>query len=333
MNPQENLAALYEPYLQQIDCPKWRETVLSTVAAMNDGNLPIMLGFIDDLPAIKPLSHKLTEDSVIIDGNLTYNEQQRITATLRHLMPWRKGPFTIGDITIDAEWQCHMKWNRIKDKITSLKNRSVLDVGSNNGYFGWRMRGAGARQIIGVDPALISVMQFFAINHLIQDYSHVVFPLKMEDIPAKLENFDTVFSMGVLYHRRGPLDHINELYEALRAGGELVIETLVIAGEDGTAFMPPGRYARMNNVWFLPSVATLQTWLEKIGFCDVKLIDLHQTTPEEQRATEWKPGVSLREYLDPDDINKTIEGHPPPLRATLTALKPAEKQRLKRYEL
>tara|TARA_R110002126_G_scaffold291807_1_gene459665 strand:+ start:106161 stop:107162 length:1002 start_codon:yes stop_codon:yes gene_type:complete len=327
------LATIYEPYLQQLDCPKWRKIVTDQLAEMNDGNLPAMLAILNDMPPVKPLSHQLDKDSVIIDGALTYNEQQQINAAFRHLMPWRKGPFTVGDIHIDAEWQCHMKWNRIKDKITPLKNRAVLDVGSNNGYFGWRMRGAGARHVLGVDPALVSIIQFFAINHLIQDFNHVIFPLKMEKIPARLANFDSIFSMGVLYHRRAPLDHISELYEALRAGGELIIETLVVEGEDGMAFMPPGRYARMNNVWFLPSVATLQTWLEKIGFCDIKMIDLHQTSPDEQRATAWKPGVSLREYLDPDDINKTIEGHPPPLRVTLTAQKPAELQRLKRYEL
>ena len=112
-----------------------------------------------------------------------------------------------------------------------------------------------------------------------------------------------------------------------------MIETIVVEGEDGMAFMPPGRYARMNNVWFLPSVPTLSSWLQKIGFEDVKTVDVQMTSIDEQRTTEWKPGVSLKEYLNPDDLNKTIEGHPGPLRATLIATKPKTAKRLKRYEL
>jgi tRNA (mo5U34)-methyltransferase len=45
-------------------------------------------------------------------------------------------------------------------------------------------------------------------------------PLGIEQLPA-LNAFDTVFSMGVLYHRRSPLDHLWQLKDQLvrrRAG-------------------------------------------------------------------------------------------------------------------
>lgn len=334
MNNLTRFRDLYAPYTHFDNASLWYRVFDAVMADYNDGNLDALLNILNDLPNItKKVQTDFTSDAVTIGGDAEYNDIQKINAVLRQLIPWRKGPFQIFDIHVDSEWRSNLKWNRLKDKISPLNDRKVLDVGSNNGYYGWRMRGAGAAQVIGIDPSVLAVIQHFAINHIIRDYSHVIFPLKMEDIPPRLEYFDTVFSMGVLYHRRGPLDHIQELYDALRTGGELVIETLVVEGGDGYSFVPPGRYARMNNVWFLPSVSTLKIWLDKIGFDDIIDIDLHATTIDEQRTTEWKPGASLVDFLDPEDPTKTIEGHPAPLRVTLRATKPNRQNRLKRYQL
>ena len=56
--------------------------------------------------------------------------------------------------------------------------------------------------------------------------------------------------MGVLYHRRSPIDHLLELKGCLQTGGELVLETLVIDGGLGEVLVPENRYAKMRNVWF-----------------------------------------------------------------------------------
>jgi len=148
-----------------------------------------------------------------------------------------------------------------------------------------------------------------------------VLPLGIEDIPAELACFDTVFSMGVLYHRRSPLDHLFELRGCLRPGGELVLETLIIEGDEGTVFMPEGRYAKMRNVWFLPSIKTMLLWLRRCGFKEVVCVDTNRTSVKEQRSTEWMRFESLRDFLDPNDHSRTIEGHPAPLRAVFTATK------------
>ncbi|PMC22346.1 tRNA 5-methoxyuridine(34)/uridine 5-oxyacetic acid(34) synthase CmoB, partial [Klebsiella aerogenes] len=44
--------------------------------------------------------------------------------------------------------------------------------------------------------------------------------------------------MGVLYHRRSPLDHLWQLKDQLAPGGELVLETLVIEGDENTVLVP-----------------------------------------------------------------------------------------------
>jgi tRNA (mo5U34)-methyltransferase len=141
-------------------------------------------------------------------------------------------------------------------------------------------------------------------------------------MPAKLGAFDTVFSMGILYHRRSPMDHLRELRELLRPGGQLVLETLVVEGSEGTTLVPEGCYAKMPNVWYLPSPDTLLSWMRKNGFKNPRMVDLSTTTIDEQRSTKWMAFESLADFLDPDDHSKTIEGHPAPVRAVFLAEAP-----------
>jgi tRNA (mo5U34)-methyltransferase len=241
---------------------------------------------------------------------------------LKQLSPWRKGPFDIGNIHIDAEWRSDMKWARLAGEIGPLDGRSILDVGCGNGYYAMRMVEAGAGLVIGIDPTLLFVAQFAAIRKLKGTTRVHVLPLRMEELPPNARTFDTTFSMGVLYHRREPLSHLQQLRDSLSPGGELVLETLVYPGEHRDIIEPEGRYARMRNVWHLPTVPALIEWVESAGFLDVRVIDVTRTTTAEQRATDWMRFESLREALDPADSSRTIEGLPAPTRAVLIASAP-----------
>ena len=240
---------------------------------------------------------------------------------LKALMPWRKGPFHIAGIDIDCEWRSDLKWERLRHAIAPLAGRTVLDIGCGSGYHCWRMRAAGAALVVGIDPTPLYAMQFQALQHYINDPRVQMWPLGIEDLPDDMPCFDTLFSMGLLYHRRSPLDHLQQLRALLRPGGELVLETLVVAGDARTCLMPQGRYAKMRNVWFIPSVAMLTIWLTRCGWRNVRLIDCTATTTHEQRATEWMAFESLADFLDPADPTRTVEGYPAPLRAVLTAQK------------
>jgi tRNA (mo5U34)-methyltransferase len=183
------------------------------------------------------------------------------------------------------------------------------------------MAGAGAELVIGIDPTQLFLAQFLALKRFLGDQWPVhLLPLGIEDLPAELHAFDTVFSMGVLYHRRSPMDHLLELRGCLKRGGELILETLVIEGTAGSVLVPSGRYAKMRNVWFIPSPETLTGWIERCGFRDVRIIDVSPTTTDEQRATDWMRFESLADYLDPADPSKTIEGYPAPRRAIFSAI-------------
>ncbi len=253
---------------------------------------------------------------------LDENDSSAIRKSLLSLSPWRKGPFEIGSVTIDAEWQSDLKWNRLKDGIAPLEDRNVLDIGCGNGYYALQMYAAGARSVIGIDPTILYVMQFRAISRFTAAKRVFVLPLRLHELPGHAHAFDTTFSMGVLYHQRSPIDHLRQLKSTLRPGGQLVLETLFLPGKESFACTPVDRYARMRNVWLLPSVAELRTWLQRSGFADVQIIDETVTTTNEQRSTEWMAFESLAEALDPVDPSQTVEGWPAPRRVVAIANAP-----------
>ena len=238
---------------------------------------------------------------------------------LLELAPWRKGPFELNGIHIEAEWRSDLKWNRFSDHIEPLTNRLVLDVGAGNGWYALRMREAGATWVIGVDPTLLFVAQFEALRILTGATGIHILPIGIESLPTDCHTFDTTFSMGVLYHQRNPEEHLSQLKGTLRRGGQLVLETLVYPGDDHKIIEPEHRYARMRNVWHLPTVPTLLDWVSDAGFENIDLVNVTTTTIEEQRTTDWMPYESLAAALDPNDPGTTVEGMPAPVRAILTA--------------
>ena len=286
------------------------------------GDLPRWRAALASLPLLPATGLHLNSARVGFSGAAPEEKIASLRTALMGLHPWRKGPYELCGLHIDTEWRSDWKWDRLAPALSPLTGRRVLDVGCGNGYHCWRMKGAGAAEVIGIDPTPLFVLQFKAIQHYLNIDSVHVLPLALEQLPPKLKSFDTTFSMGVLYHRRSPMDHLTDLRDTLAPGGQLVLETLVVEGGEDTVFVPPDRYARMGNVWFLPSPAALMKWMSKTGFIDVELVALNQTTVAEQRSTEWMTFYSLSNFLDSDDHNKTVEGHPAPRRAIITARLP-----------
>jgi tRNA (mo5U34)-methyltransferase len=315
------------PQLDAMGQERWSEQLRALIperlAFDGHGKMAGWLDALQSLPQTRPSRIELRDNVTIGSGaDLGQVSRDELIAKLQAFHPWRKGPYNFFGIEIDTEWRSDWKWERVLPHIQPLAGRRVLDVGCGNGYHGWRMRGAGADFVLGIEPFLLSVQQFQVMQRYLRDPRHHVIPIGIEDVPPDLACFDSVFSMGVLYHRRSPLDHLFELKGCLRRGGELILETLIVEGDQETIFMPQGRYAKMRNVWFLPSIAAMTLWLQRCGFTDIACVDTNRTSREEQRSTEWMRFESLADFLDPDDAEKTIEGHPAPLRAIFTATKP-----------
>ncbi|WP_043311622.1 tRNA 5-methoxyuridine(34)/uridine 5-oxyacetic acid(34) synthase CmoB [Pseudomonas sp. ML96] len=293
---------------------------LDAKLATGHGDLERWYAAVEALPQLA-VSHADLKGELRLQASCDEATQNTLKTALQGLIPWRKGPFDLFGVHVDTEWRSDWKWTRVAPHL-DLAGKRILDVGCGNGYYMWRMLGAGADSVVGVDPNWLFLNQFLAVKNYLPDASAWHLPLALEELPAKLEGFDTVFSMGVLYHRRSPIDHLLDLKDKLVRGGELVLETLVVEGDAQQVLVPEDRYAQMRNVWFLPSVPALELWLRRAGFVDVRCVDVSTTSVEEQRATDWMRFQSLPEFLDPADHSRTIEGLPAPTRAVLLARKP-----------
>lgn len=318
---------LFQPFFDAIENTELQEqrgvfedAIREQFSEKRHGELRDWLTALDSLPEIKPDEIDLkTQVKLSAKSTLPSSLKAEIDSVLKTLIPWRKGPFQIFDTFIDTEWRSDWKWDRVLPHITPLKNKRVLDVGCGSGYHCWRILGEGADWVLGIDPSPRFVVQFEILKHFMPDQPAYVIPLGIEQLPSRLQFFDTVFSMGVLYHRSSPIDHLKELRDTLKPGGELILETLVIDGDPGQVLVPEDRYAKMRNVWFIPSVSSLMQWLGRCGFTDAKCVDLNITSTEEQRTTAWMPSHSLSDFLNPDDKSRTIEGYPAPKRAVIVA--------------
>jgi tRNA (mo5U34)-methyltransferase len=286
------------------------------MAAHPHGDLPRWQAAIDCLPAVRT-GARLDQGTPALGEAI--EDGGNLAGLLMELHPWRKGPLQLGGVTIDTEWRSDWKWERVAPHI-DLGGHRVLDIGCGNGYFGLRMLGAGAELVVGIDPTLLFVMQSFACRHFSGDLPNYVLPLGIEDLPAGPAGFDTVFSMGVLYHRKDPTEHLRRIRGLLKSGGVMVLETLVLPGRGrDDVLVPEGRYARMRNVWAVPGTGRLESWARESGFEKIAVVDVKPTTVFEQRATKWMRFESLEQALDPDNPSRTIEGHPAPVRAILLA--------------
>ncbi len=305
---------------------EWAESVKEKIEDSFDrrknGNLQGWFDSLDKLPTPTELAASVKEGRVAVGDESSFDiSAEKIEPLLKEFMPWRKGPWEISGTHIDTEWHSDWKWERLVSHLSPLEGRKILDVGAGNGYYCYRMALAGAKLAVGIDPGMLSVMQAQVMHRYSQELPAWVLPLGIEDMPQELPLFDTLFSMGVLYHRRSPVDHLFHLKGLLRKKGELVLETIVVDDAYGEVLIPENRYGKMRNVWFIPSVSLLEKWLRRAGFINIKTVDVCDTSLDEQRPTEWMTFESLSDFLDPHDSSKTVEGYPAPKRAVVIAQK------------
>lgn len=317
----------------------------STISVMNQrghGDLDKWKNIIDGLPEACPSVVEL-EQAVVKIGQLedmNSDTRRQLKQRLLELHPWRKGPFEVFGILVDSEWRSNIKWSRLEGAIRPLQDRLVLDVGCGNGYYMLRMLGAGARFVLGIEPCQLFIAQYNALQKYMlkkcqanksqakkcYEMLSAILPLRCEEIPFdvladKSIGFDTVFSMGVLYHRKQPMAHLAELAKCLKSGGELVLETLIISSDVEDMLVPKSTYAKMPNVCYIPSELKLQAMLKEAGFKQITTVDITATDINEQRRTQWMRFESLSDFLDVNEQTKTIEGYPAPLRIVVTCVK------------
>jgi len=271
------------------------------------------------LPVFDDIAVSLGDTVAVTIEDAGKAQMQQIEETARLLMPWRKGPFAINDLFIDSEWQSQIKYNLLEPHF-NLENKVVGDIGCNNGYYLFRMQTHKPKKLVGFDPSAIYYSQFQFIDHFVS--SDIVYEmLGVEHVEFYEHKFDVLFCLGVLYHRSDPVAMLKSLFKGLNKGGELILDTFMIDGEEEVCLTPKERYSKIPNIYFIPTVNALKNWCHRAGFADVEVLEIRKTDLKEQRKTEWIATQSLEDFLDPRNPDKTVEGYPAPKRVYIKALK------------
>jgi len=277
---------------------------------------------------IKPLREALTtlpevdanislENAIMIDADVTPETRKEIDKVARMMKPWRKGPFQLFDTFIDSEWNSAIKYNLLKPYF-DLKDKRVADVGCNNGYYMFRMLAQEPAKLVGFDPSPLCLTQFDFINHFVKsDIEYEL--LGIEHLAFYPQKFDTIFCLGVLYHRPDPIGALKSLKKGLNDRGELFLDTFMIEGDAEVALTPNKTYSKIPNIYFVPTIPALRNWCLRAGFKSFEVLEVKKTLDNEQRKTEWIFGQSLDNFLDPKNPDLTVEGYPAPKRVYIKA--------------
>jgi len=275
---------------------------------------------IDNLPTLQVKKYSLN-DTIEIELEESFSKEYlaQIEEVAKLMLPWRKGPFKIDSLFIDTEWRSFIKYNLLEPHF-NLKDKIVGDIGCNNGYYLFRMLEHKPKKLVGFDPSPLVFMQFEFINKFIQsDIKYEL--LGIEHVELYEHKFDTLFCLGVLYHRSDPIGSLKSLFKALNSDGELILDTFMIDGEDDICLTPKDRYSKIPNIYFIPTVNALKNWCFRAGFKDIEVLEIKATNLEEQRKTNWINSQSLNDFLDPNNPTQTVEGYPAPKRVYIKAKK------------
>lgn len=251
--------------------------------------------------------------------NISKSAMQEIEQSAKMMKPWRKGPFKINELLIDSEWRSDKKYNLLAPHF-DLEDKIVGDIGCNNGYYMFRMLSQKPKKIVGFDPSALYYMQFKFLNHFIK--SDIVYELLgVEHLEFYEHKFDLLFCLGVLYHRSDPIATLKSLFKGLNEGGELILDTFMIDGDEEVALCPRDRYSKIPNIYFIPTVNALKNWCFRAGFCEIEVLNIVKTELNEQRKTPWIDTQSLEDFLDQSESSRTVEGYPAPKRVYIKAKK------------
>ncbi|MDH5719863.1 MAG: tRNA 5-methoxyuridine(34)/uridine 5-oxyacetic acid(34) synthase CmoB [Spirochaetia bacterium] len=319
----ENSLDYLKSYLSQTNLEALGQILKQKYDKIKDNRYKVFIDALNNLSLLKT-AVKDYKNSVVKIGSkdeLSPKAAENLYKLLKLFVPWRKGPFSLFGIDIDAEWRSDLKWERFLPFIDDMRDKTICDIGANSGYYMFRAAHYSPKLVLGVDPTIRFWLTFKFLQSYANEKSLYYEPFGFEELNYFNEFFDIIFCMGIVYHHKDPLDALKKSFDALKPGGQILVESLGYDSADSIAFFPGKKYAGVSGVWFVPSETCLENWLIRAGFSDVQCRYNLLMEEKEQRETKWAPGKSFIDFIDKKDSSKTTEGFLRPRRLYFTARK------------
>ncbi|MBS2037266.1 DUF1698 domain-containing protein [bacterium] len=197
-----------------------------------------------------------------------------------HRIPLPEGRYTPGD------WDTAQTLEQLQLP-EDLTDKTVLDVGTWDGFYAFEAERRGARRVLATDHFCWSgegwgTRAGFDLAHRLLNSKVEALDIDIPDIsPETVGVFDVVLLTGVLYHLKEPLQALERVASVTKE--LLVLETLV----DLTFMSQPAltfhrgrsqpfslyRHWRLDSTtWFAPNEAAVIAMLEQAGFARIQRV-------------------------------------------------------------
>jgi tRNA (mo5U34)-methyltransferase len=172
-----------------------------------------------------------------------------------------------------------LAWLDVPD---SLSGKSVLDIGSYDGFFAFEAERRGAARVVASDEFCWSLEGMgdgkgFDIAHWALGSKVEKKVISVEHIsPETVGTFDLVFFLGVLYHAPDPMRYLRNAYSVCN---ELMIVETHIDGDDYDrpmmVFYPKDTLNSDSSNFWGPNSACASAMLYEVGFSKVETLGEH----------------------------------------------------------
>jgi tRNA (mo5U34)-methyltransferase len=195
--------------------------------------------------------------------------------------------------------------------VVDLAGRSVIDVGTWNGYFAFEAKRAGAGRVIATDSFVWHAPIFRGRETF--DLARDCLGLDVEareidptDFPGDLAPADVVLFLGVFYHLIDPIMVLQKM--AATINDLLVVEThldLQSLGRPAMVFYPGTTLNNDGSNWWGPNSQCVAELLAAVGFPNV-FYQHHPEVPGRGIFHAFRTAETARRYLRRPADNTTL---------------------------
>lgn len=157
----------------------------------------------------------------------------------------------------------------------SLKGMTVLDIGSNEGFFSFEAERRGADRVVAIDKSSAARDKLLLVKKItgsnVEFQENDLFEMNV----SEFGRFSIVFFLSVFHHLRYPFQALDRIYELTGKFAVMeFVEAVPLGSEDQAALVR--KLSKKGHLHILPTRAFLLEILARAGFSKIEVIGTHR---------------------------------------------------------